>query len=113
MTKSPAAKVADLSLTSAPTFWRVDLAAALWEQVAELVAKNLRFVEEDIRIHEHLRPRLATPEQVLDAARYLGAPADQNVRKTVTGGHIGLFMGARTLHEHWPPIARWIAARKH
>ncbi|MGO8740533.1 hypothetical protein [Rhodoblastus sp.] len=24
------------------------------------------------------------------------------------GGHIGLFMGARTLKEHWPPIGRWI-----
>jgi len=23
-------------------------------------------------------------------------------------GHIGLFMGARTLKEHWPSIAQWI-----
>ncbi len=26
-------------------------------------------------------------------------------------GHTGLFMGARTLKEHWPAIARWIAAQ--
>lgn len=40
------------------------MAAALWEQGAELVAKNLKFVEEDIKIHDHLRPKLATPNQV-------------------------------------------------
>ena len=33
------------------------------------------------------------------------------VQKTVLGGHIGMFMGARTLKENWPPIARWIAAQ--
>ena len=33
------------------------------------------------------------------------------VQKTVPGGHIGMFMGASTLKEHWPPIARWIAAQ--
>ena len=56
---------------------------------------------------------ITPPEQVLDAAKYLGTPSDHIVQKTVTGGHIGLFMGARTLKEHWPAIARWIAAQKH
>ncbi len=54
---------------------------------------------------------ITTPEQVLGAAKYLGTPKDRLVQKTVPGGHIGLFMGARTLKEHWPPIARWIAAQ--
>ena len=54
---------------------------------------------------------ITTPEQVLDAAKYLGTPADRIVQETVPGGHIGLFMGARTLKEHWPRIARWIATR--
>ncbi len=54
---------------------------------------------------------ITTPEQVLDAAKYLGTPKDRIVQKTVPGGHIGLFMGARTLKENWPQIARWIAAR--
>ena len=53
---------------------------------------------------------ITTPEQVLDAAEYIGTPEERIVRQTVPGGHIGLFMGARTLQEHWPPIARWIAA---
>jgi poly(3-hydroxyalkanoate) synthetase len=54
---------------------------------------------------------ITTPEQVLDAAKYIGTPKDRIVQKTVPGGHIGLFMGARTLKEHWPPIARWISAQ--
>ncbi len=54
---------------------------------------------------------ITTPEQVLGAAKYLGTSADRIVQETVPGGHIGLFMGARTLKEHWPRIARWIATR--
>ncbi len=54
---------------------------------------------------------ITTPEQVLDAAKYIGTPKAKIVRQTVPGGHIGLFMGSRTLKEHWPPIARWIAAQ--
>jgi poly(3-hydroxyalkanoate) synthetase len=54
---------------------------------------------------------ITTPEQVLDAAKYIGTPKERIVQKTVPGSHIGLFMGARTLKEHWPPIARWIASQ--
>jgi poly(3-hydroxyalkanoate) synthetase len=52
---------------------------------------------------------ITTPEQVLDAAKYIGTKPRDIVRKTVPGGHIGLFMGARTLKDDWPGIARWIA----
>jgi poly(3-hydroxyalkanoate) synthetase len=48
-------------------------------------------------------------EQVFDAEKYLGTPRDKIVKTLVPGGHIGLFMGRRTLREHWPGIARWIA----
>ena len=54
---------------------------------------------------------ITTPEQVLDAAKYFGTPRNRIVQETVPGGHIGLFMGARTLKEHWPQIAQWIAAQ--
>lgn len=54
---------------------------------------------------------ITTPEQVLSAAKYLGTPPEKIVQKTVPGGHIGLFMGARTLKEHWPGIGQWIAAQ--
>jgi poly(3-hydroxyalkanoate) synthetase len=54
---------------------------------------------------------ITTPEQVLEADRYLGTPKADIVKKTVPGGHIGLFMGARTLKEDWPAIAHWLATR--
>ena len=33
-------------------------------RAAELYAKNLKFVDEEIKIHDELRPILATPNQV-------------------------------------------------
>ena len=52
-----------------------------------------------------------TPQQqVFDAEKYLGTPGDRIVKTLVPGGHIGLFMGKRTLQSYWPDIARWIAA---
>lgn len=54
---------------------------------------------------------ITTPEQVLDARKYIGTSAQRIVSQTVPGGHIGLFMGGRTLKECWPGIARWIAGQ--
>lgn len=51
---------------------------------------------------------ITTKEQVFDAAKYLGTPADKVVQTLAPGGHIGLFMGARTLRDYWPKIAAWI-----
>jgi poly(3-hydroxyalkanoate) synthetase len=39
------------------------MAAAMMEEGTELYAKNLKFVEEETRIHGRLRPVLATPNQ--------------------------------------------------
>jgi poly(3-hydroxybutyrate) depolymerase len=52
---------------------------------------------------------ITTREQVFDAEKYVGTPKDKIVKQLVPGGHIGLFMGSRTLKETWPTIARWIA----
>jgi polyhydroxyalkanoate depolymerase len=54
---------------------------------------------------------ITTPEQVLGAKNYVGTPQDRIVEKVAPGGHIGLFMGAKTLEVHWPAIAQWIAAQ--
>ncbi|KVX87151.1 alpha/beta fold hydrolase [Burkholderia ubonensis] len=54
---------------------------------------------------------ITTPEQVFDAVKYLGTPAAQVTSRLVPGGHIGLFMGSRTLKDAWPDIAAWIAAQ--
>ncbi len=51
---------------------------------------------------------ITTKEQVFAAERLVGTPAADIRRKLVPGGHIGLFMGRRTLKEAWPEIARWI-----
>jgi polyhydroxyalkanoate depolymerase len=53
---------------------------------------------------------ITTKEQVFDADKYLGTPHDRIIKKLVPGGHIGLFMGSRTLKEAWPEIARWVAS---
>ena len=51
---------------------------------------------------------ITTKEQVFDAERYLGTPKAEIVKKLASGGHIGLFMGSKTLTECWPHIARWV-----
>ena len=52
---------------------------------------------------------ITTQEQVFDARKYLGTPESQVTSQLVPGGHIGLFMGSRTLKDTWPGIAAWIA----
>jgi poly-beta-hydroxyalkanoate depolymerase len=61
--KSPV-KPSEFSLASVPAFWPVAMAAALAEEGAELFVKNIKFVEEEIKIHDELRPSLATPNRV-------------------------------------------------
>jgi poly(3-hydroxybutyrate) depolymerase len=51
---------------------------------------------------------ITTKEQVFDAERYLGTPKAQIIKKLASGGHIGLFMGSKTLTECWPDVACWI-----
>ncbi len=55
---------------------------------------------------------ITTPEQVLGAINLLGTSKDRMVQKTVDGGHIGLFMGSKTLAQEWPGIARWISSQR-
>lgn len=54
---------------------------------------------------------ITTKEQVFEAESLLGTPKDKFVKALAPGGHVGLFMGSRTLREFWPGIAHWIAAR--
>ena len=64
MPKELPIKPADMSLTSVPAFWPMAMAASMMEEGAELYARNLKFVEEEIKIHDELRPMLATPNTV-------------------------------------------------
>ena len=60
------------------------------------------------KLMELCNEMIVDAREVFDAAKYFGTPKDRIVQETVPGGHIGLFMGARTLKEHWPRIARWM-----
>jgi hypothetical protein len=64
MPTNPAGKSAETSIASIPAFWPVAMASALAAEGVELFAKNLKFVEEEIRIRSDLRPTLATPNRV-------------------------------------------------
>lgn len=52
---------------------------------------------------------ITTREQVFNTEKLLGTPKNKIEKALAPGGHIGLFMGARTLLDYWPKIAQWIA----
>jgi poly(3-hydroxybutyrate) depolymerase len=54
---------------------------------------------------------ITTEEQVFNAGKLIGTPASAVVKKVTPGGHIGLFMGRRTLNGVWPEIGRWILSQ--
>jgi poly(3-hydroxybutyrate) depolymerase len=49
---------------------------------------------------DHITP----PAQVFAAADAVSTPAKDIVKRTTSGGHLGLFMGREALREQWPPI---------
>jgi len=51
---------------------------------------------------------ITTREQVFAAEHLVGTPHAAIVKKSAPGGHIGLFMGSKTLKEVWPEIGRWM-----
>lgn len=51
---------------------------------------------------------ITTREQVFAAKDLLGTPPEKISSALVPGGHIGLFMGHKTIAETWPVIAKWI-----
>ncbi|MCC2657993.1 MAG: alpha/beta fold hydrolase [Panacagrimonas sp.] len=55
---------------------------------------------------------ITTPEQVFNAENLVGTPRDQIRKELAPGGHIGLFMGAKTLKEQWAHISAWIGQQK-
>ncbi len=57
------------------------------------------------------RDDITPHEQAMATARLVGTPKHAIRARIVPGGHIGLFMGARTLKEAWPEIAAWIAGQ--
>lgn len=54
---------------------------------------------------------ITSHEQVFAAEKLMGTPSAHVRKQMVPGGHVGLFMGARTLTEVWPGIAAWVASQ--
>ncbi len=102
----------------------IDLPGAYYLQAIKLIFKENRLAKgefvalgEDISMKNIVCPvyllagsedDITTKEQVFDAEKYLGTPKHHIIKKLASGGHIGLFMGSKTLTERWPKIATWI-----
>ena len=52
-------------------------------------------------------------EQLFEAARLVGTPHSAIVTRMTPGGHIGLFMGSKTLADAWPAIGHWMKSHEH
>jgi polyhydroxyalkanoate depolymerase len=102
----------------------IDLPGAYYLQAIQLIFKENRLAKgqfvalsEQVSMKNILCPvyllagsedDITTKEQVFDAEKYLSTPKHHIVKKLASGGHIGLFMGSKTLTERWPKIADWI-----
>jgi poly(3-hydroxyalkanoate) synthetase len=103
-----------------PGRWYLQVITQLFKEnrlaKGQFVGLGRRLQLHDIKCPTYLlagdRDDITAPEQVLGAASYLGTPKNRIVKRTVPGGHIGLFMGSRTLREDWPQIARWIVSQQ-
>lgn len=51
---------------------------------------------------------VVAPEQLLAVERLTGTPPAYLRHDMARSDHLGLFMGKRTLEEHWPRIVRWM-----
>ncbi|MFC2967206.1 alpha/beta fold hydrolase [Acidimangrovimonas pyrenivorans] len=103
----------------------IDLPGRYYLQAIELLFKENRFAKgrftglgrtlslKDVTCPVYLLAGagddITTKEQVFAAEHLLGTPRAKIAKRLVEGGHIGLFMGRRTLTEAWPGIADWIA----
>jgi poly(3-hydroxybutyrate) depolymerase len=56
---------------------------------------------------DHITP----PPQVFRTAGAVSTPKQDVITRLAAGGHLGLFMGHRSLREHWPPVMAEIYAR--
>ena len=55
---------------------------------------------------------ITTREQVFEAEHLVGTARSAIVKKLAPGGHIGLFMGTKTLAGIWPEIGHWMKSHE-
>jgi len=78
----------------------------------EFIGLGRRLSLKDIKVPLYLlagdADDITTKEQVFEAEHLVGTPHSAIVKKLAPGGHIGMFMGAKTLAEIWPEIGHWM-----
>lgn len=55
---------------------------------------------------DHITPL----DQVFALADFASTPPTLVRKRVASGGHLGLFMGHKSLHEHWPPLLEQVLA---
>jgi poly(3-hydroxyalkanoate) synthetase len=106
----------------------VDLPGRYYLQAIEELFKANRFAKgefiglgrklslKDIKIPLYLlageADDITTREQVFEAEHLVGTPHSAIVKKLAPGGHIGMFMGSKTLAETWPEIGHWMKSHE-
>ena len=102
----------------------IDLPGRYYLQAIEELFKENRFAQgefvglgqklslKDIKIPLYLlageADDITTREQIFAAEHLVGTPHSAIVKNLTPGGHIGLFMGSKTLAEAWPAIGHWL-----
>jgi polyhydroxyalkanoate depolymerase len=106
----------------------IDLPGRYYLQAIEELFKANRFAKgefiglgrklslQDIKIPLYLlageADDITTKEQMFEAEHLVGTPHSAIVKKLAPGGHIGLFMGSKTLAETWPEIGHWMKSHE-
>lgn len=104
--------------------WTLDLPGRFYLQVVDWLFKQNRLVKgsfvalgrpanlKDIQLPVYLlaglHDDLVAPEQLFATARRIGTPRDHIEVASEPCGHLGLFMGARTVPKAWSRIGRWL-----
>ena len=102
----------------------IDLPGRYYLQAIEELFKANRFAKgefvglgrtlslKDIKIPLYLlageADDITTREQVFAAEHLVGTPRSAIVKRLAPGGHIGMFMGSKTLADVWPQIGHWM-----
>ncbi len=70
---------------------------------------DLRRIRVPLNLLAGAEDHITPPAQVFAMERAVSSR--RVVRRTTSGGHLGLFMGREALHEHWPPLVSGVARR--
>jgi poly(3-hydroxybutyrate) depolymerase len=104
--------------------WTLDLPGAYYLDVVERLFRNnelcrgsfcalgrrldLSRVDRPLYLLGARRDEVTPPRQLFALRRYVATPRQQIRAALAPGGHLSLFMGARTLAKEWADIAQWL-----